>query len=260
MSGPVVVVTGASSGIGRCLALNLASKPSPTGPYRLLLVARREEELKTAVDECNKAAGAEHARYFAGDVTRRADVEAAAEAAKTAFGRIDVWVNNAGRGITRSTMDLSDEDVTEMMQVNVNSALYGMQTAVKVFQSQSPAEGQIVNVSSVLGRNAARAPLRSAYSASKHFLNALTDALRCDMKANDATRGIVISLFSPGLVATGFGNAAVHGGPDSRKIPRAQSVESCAEALRVCIEEKREEMYSLPEYKQQIVDFIASKA
>src|SRR5208282_1096698 len=125
------------------------------------------------------------------------------------FGHVDVWINNAGRGITRSVSELTDEDLDVMMRDNVKSALYGVQAILPHFRSRGA--GQIVNVSSLLGR-VPFAPFRSAYSAAKHALNALTACLRMELRASSP--GIVVTLVSPGVVATEFGLNALHGGMD----------------------------------------------
>ena len=70
------------------------------------------------------------------DVTRRADVERLKDTALQTFGRVDVWINNAGRGITRPVLELTDDDVDQIMAVNLKSALYGMQVIVPYFQQQ----------------------------------------------------------------------------------------------------------------------------
>jgi NADP-dependent 3-hydroxy acid dehydrogenase YdfG len=72
------------------------------------------------------------------DVTKRSDVERLRDRALEAFGRVDVWVNNAGRGIDRSVLELTEQDLDEMMEVNVKSALYGMQAVVPHFQERGP--------------------------------------------------------------------------------------------------------------------------
>jgi NAD(P)-dependent dehydrogenase (short-subunit alcohol dehydrogenase family) len=101
------------------------------------------------------------------------------DAALARFGHVDAWVNNAGRGITRPVSALSDADFDEMMLVNAKSALYGMQAVLPHFQARG--RGHIVNVSSMLGR-VPFVPTRSAYSASKHALNALTANLRMELR------------------------------------------------------------------------------
>src|SRR6476659_7444249 len=170
LSDKVVVVTGASSGIGAALAELLGKRGA-----RPVLVARREKELC----ETARRSGPE-ALAITADVTKREDVQQAFDTALARFGGVDAWVNNAGRGITRFVSELTDDDIDEMMSVNLKSALYGMQVVLPHFRERG--QGHIVNVSSMLGR-VPFAPFRSAYSASKHALNALTANLRMELHA-----------------------------------------------------------------------------
>ncbi|MFL5596672.1 MAG: SDR family oxidoreductase [Gemmatimonadaceae bacterium] len=188
----VVVITGASGGIGAALARKLA----PAGAC-LVLAARRERELDEIAREAREL-GADGALAVKADVTRRSDVFRIRDAALEQFGRIDVWVNNAGRGITRSVLDLTDDDVDEMIAVNVKSALYGMQAAVPHFIARG--DGHLINISSFLGR-VPIASFRSVYSAAKAALNSLTANLRMDLRAYP---GIHVSLIMPGVVTTDF--------------------------------------------------------
>jgi len=188
----VVVITGASAGIGAALARKLATEGA-----RLVLAARREAELNQVADEARKL-GTEGALPVVVDVTNRNQVFDMRERALAQFGRIDVWVNNAGRGITRSVLDLSDEDVDEMVAINVKSAVYGMQAAIPYFIERG--QGHLINVSSFLGR-VPIASFRSAYSAAKAALNSLTANLRMDLRVHPE---IHISLIMPGVVTTDF--------------------------------------------------------
>src|SRR5262245_27638750 len=118
----VVVITGASSGIGAALAEQLAAAGASVA-----LAARREPALREVAARCPSA---DRVLVVAADVTRRSEVERIASETIDYFGRIDVWVNNAGRGITRMPSLLTDEDVDVMMQVNVKAALYGLQAVL----------------------------------------------------------------------------------------------------------------------------------
>jgi NAD(P)-dependent dehydrogenase (short-subunit alcohol dehydrogenase family) len=170
--------------------------------------------------------------------------------AQRACGHIDVWVNNAGRGISRKTAELTDDDIDEMISANVKSALYGMQAVLPHFAARG--RGQIVNVSSLLGRMPL-APIRSAYCAAKHALNALTATLRADLKVDSP--GVVVTLVSPGVVATEFGNKALGGGMDSRAIPGAQPADEVAAVIADAIEQRREDVYTRPEYQQAVLRY-----
>jgi len=243
MSELVVVITGASAGIGAALAERLARDGA-----RLALAARREPELRAVAERC----GGEM-MVLKTDVTRRGEVERLLDATLNRFGHVDVWVNNAGRGISRPVSELGDDDIDEMMRVNLKSALYGMQTVLPHFKQRG--RGQIINVSSMLSR-IPFAPVRSAYSASKHALNALTANLRMEL-AKDYP-GIMVTTVMPGVVATEFGVHALHGGFDSRKFPTAQSADEVAAVITGAIAEPRADVYTRPGAQQAVVAYFAA--
>lgn len=237
MSSRVVLITGASAGIGAALARRLAARGDAVA-----LVARRSERLAEVAAECGGKA-----LPFVADVTVRADVRRAVEATIDRFGRLDAIVNNAGRGITRSTLELDAADLEEMLRVNVSSALFGMQEVLPHFRERG--RGRIVNVSSLLGR-APLVPLRSAYCGAKHFLNAITATFRAELK--ESLPGVVVSLVSPGPVATEFGVAARHGGPDSRGLPGAQSAEEVAAVIAGVLDSGAEDVYTAVGMKARV--------
>ncbi len=243
MTSPVIVITGASSGIGAELAQQAARRGAT-----VVGVARREVELRAVISRCGP-----HHLALTADVTKRADVERVVSDTVARLGHIDVWVNNAGRGISRAPSALTDADLDEMLSVNVKSALYGMQSVLPHFKSRG--RGHVINVSSVLGR-IPFATGRAAYSASKHFLNSLTTNFRVEVHQTHPE--IQVSLFSPGVVATDFGLNALHGGPDNRTLPQAQPVEEVAQAIMSLISSRAPEMYSRPGYQQQVVDYYAA--
>ena len=190
----VIVVTGASAGIGAALARTLGADG-----HQLVLAARRGDALAAV------AAGAgRSALSVVTDVTDRASVNRLRDRALDAFGHVDVWVSNAGRGITKPVLQLTDADFDDMMTVNVKSVLYGMQAIVPHFIERG--EGHLINVSSFLGRVPV-ATIRSAYNAAKAAVNALTANLRVDLAATHP--GIHVSLVMPGLVATDFARNAL---------------------------------------------------
>lgn len=241
MDHKVVVITGASGGIGAALARELARRGAA-----VVLTARRAEALQAVAAGCGPAALA-----VAADVTRREEVERVRDAALARFGRVDVWVNNVGQGITRLPSELTDEDIDAMMRVNVKSALYGMQAVLPHFKDRG--RGQVVNVSSMLGR-VPFAVFRSAYSGAKHFLNALTDNFRREVQQTHPE--IQFTLISPGVVHTEFGVNARHGGPDSRQLPDSQSADEVARVIADAIDAGRADVYTRAGARERVLGYI----
>ena len=239
----VVVITGASGGIGAALAELLAHRGAS-----VVIVARRREALEAVAGRCG-----DRAHVVVADVTRRDEVRRVVSEAIARFGHVDVWVNNVGQGITRNPSELTDEDIDEVMRVNVKSALYGMQEVLPHFKARGT--GQIINVSSMLGR-IPFALFRSAYSAAKHFLNALTAMMRAEVQQTHP--GIQVSLVSPGVVRTDFGRNAMHGGPDSNSLPGSQSAEEVAAVIAGVIESRRPDVYTRAGAREGIAGHYAS--
>ena len=214
--GKVIVITGASDGIGAELARQLAARGDG-----LMLAARRAAELNRLARSLGRDTFA-----YTTDVTRRQDVNRLRDEALRTFGGVDVWVNNAGRGITRKVLELTDDDLDHMMTVNVKSALYGMQAILPHFMERG--QGHLINVSSMLAR-IPYATFRSAYNASKSALNALTANLRMDLRAEYPS--IHVSLVMPGAVSTEFAANALYAPQDAKPMAGAQSVEEVAAAI-----------------------------
>ena len=241
MAGKVVVITGASSGIGAALAELLAARGDS-----LLLVARRAEALAAVVAKCN-----ERTHPLVADMTRRAEVRRTVSAALERFGQVDVWVNNVGQGITRPPSQLTDEDVDEMMRLNVKTALYGCQEILPHFIARE--QGHVINISSMLGR-VPFAVHRSAYNGAKHFLSALTANFRAELQQQHP--GIQFSLVSPGVVRTEFGHNALHGGPDSWQLPDSQSAEDAAAVIAGVIDSRRPDVYTRAGSHDRVVAYF----
>jgi NADP-dependent 3-hydroxy acid dehydrogenase YdfG len=241
MKGKVVVITGASSGIGAALAEVLAERDAT-----VVLVARREDVLRAVAARCG-----ERAYPLVADVTRREEVRRVVEETIRRLGRIDVWVNNAGRGISRAPSELTDDDIDDMMRINVKSVLYGMQEVLPHFKQRG--DGHVINLSSMLGR-LPYATIRSAYTGAKHFLNALTANFRAEVQ--DTHPGIQFSLISPGVVWTEFGRNARHGGPDSRQIPNGQEPAEVAEVIAGVIETRRPDVYTRSGSHDRVVAYF----
>lgn len=241
MSDRVVVVTGASAGIGAATAQLLATRG-----MSVVLVARRKHEL-----EAIAAPFGARAQALAADVTRRSEVRRVVEASLARFGHIDVWINNVGQGITRVPSELTDEDIDEIMTVNVKSALYGMQEMLPHFKERNA--GHLINISSMLGR-IPFATFRSAYCGAKHFLNALTATFRAELEPTHP--GIAVSLVSPGVVKTEFGIKALHGGPDSRELPGGQDAEEVAEVIASVIDSRLPDVYTRAGSQDMVLNYF----
>jgi NADP-dependent 3-hydroxy acid dehydrogenase YdfG len=242
MAGKVVVITGASGGIGAATAEVLAARG-----HTVVLAARRKRALDEVAARCGPPS-----RVVVADVSVRAEVDRLAREAIATCGRIDVWINNAGRGISRVPSELTDEDIDEMIRVNVKSALYGMQAVLPHFKERN--DGHVINVSSMLGR-IPFAVIRSAYSGAKHFLNALTIAMRTEVRQTHP--GIQFTLVSPGVVFTDFGKNALHGGPDSRSLPGGQDVGEVAKVIADSVDSRVPDVYTRPGSRAMIAKWYA---
>jgi NADP-dependent 3-hydroxy acid dehydrogenase YdfG len=242
MAENVVVITGASSGIGAAAAELLAQQG-----MSVVLAARRKDALAAVARRCGA-----RARSVVADMAERAEVRRTVKDAVEAFGHIDVWINNVGQGITRQPSELTDDDIDEVMRVNVKSALYGMQEVLPHFKERGA--GHFINVSSMLGR-IPFATFRSAYCGAKHFLNALTATFRAEVQATHP--GIQFSLVSPGVVRTEFGVNALHGGPDSRQLPDSQSAEEVAAVIAGMIASRLPDVYTRKGASERIASYYA---
>ena len=238
----VVVITGASAGIGAALARQLGQAGD-----RIVLAARREPELHEV------ASNIEHSLVVRADVTRREDVERVRDEALAAFGDVDVWVNNAGRGISKPVLDLTDDDVDQMVSINVKSVLYGMQALVPYFVQRG--RGHVLNVSSFLSKVPV-ATIRSAYSGAKAMLNSLTANVRMELAKHP---DIHVTLVLPGLVATEFGRNAIGGTPawqPPTTAMRPQTAEDVAAAIAAAIERPSAEIYTNPVLRELAVRYV----
>jgi len=182
-----VLVTGASSGIGRETALAFAAAGA-----NLVLVARRAKVLAKVAAEARKLGAA--TLVATADVTQPEAVTAAFRKAVKRFGAVDIVVNNAGVLIPAKVVDLRTSDLQRMLDVNLIGALHVMQEAVKVMRRQG--SGHIVNVASLAGRRGF-SPL-GGYCATKFALVGLTEALRTELVGER----IHVSLVLPGVVDT----------------------------------------------------------
>ena len=187
---PILLITGASSGIGAATARSAASK------YRLVLAARREEELQKLAEELG---GPERAIAVRCDVTEWDEVQALAATALDRFGRIDAVFANAGFGATRGFLEESPEHWRSMVLTNV----YGVALTIRATLPHllERGDGHFLVTSSIAGR---RALPGSLYSATKWAATAIGESLWAELRQMHENHGIKVTLIEPGMVDTPF--------------------------------------------------------
>jgi len=190
LSEQVLVITGASSGIGLATA-RLAARRGAS----VVLAARNERALQRAVADIEAAGGA--AVFAVTDVADERDVEHLADVAEREFGRIDTWVNNASTAIYAELTQVSSDDARRLFDVTFWGVVHGCQTAVPRLREHG---GTIVNLGSVASDRAI--PLLGIYAAAKHAVKGYTDTLRMELEA--ARLPIAVSLVKPSSIDTPF--------------------------------------------------------
>jgi NAD(P)-dependent dehydrogenase (short-subunit alcohol dehydrogenase family) len=186
----VIVITGASSGIGLVTARQAAARGA-----RVVLVARNENDLAQAVDRIRADGG--RAIYVVADVADRQQVDRVAEEALREFGRIDTWVNNAAVSMYGRLTEAPIDDLRRQMDVNYWGQVYGSLTAVRHLRARG---GALINVGSALSDRAI--PLQGNYCAAKHALKGFTDALRMELEEEGVP--ISVTLVKPASIDTPF--------------------------------------------------------
>lgn len=215
----IVIITGASSGIGRATAAHLAARGA-----RVVLGARRETHLRALAGEIEQAGG--QAAYRVTDVRSRQEVQALVALALARFGRLDVIVNNAGIAPLSPFDALRVDDWDAMIDVNLRGVLHGIAAALPVFRRQGA--GHVVNVVSTSGLRIV--PTQGVYAATKNAVRTLTEALR-----QEAGPTLRVTEVSPGYVATEL--AASNSDPATREAVQRQMAEMALppEAVARCI-------------------------
>lgn len=195
VNGKIVVITGASMGIGEALARVFVENGA-----EVLMASRDVNRVESARERIGH-----HDKTMAAscDVTRRADVERLRDLALKTYNHLDVWINNAGYGLNDSVENMSVEEARRMFDTNVWGAIYGMQAAIPVMRKQG--FGTIINISSVAGYIAV--PYMAAYCATKHALNAFSHAARVELLGS----GVNVLNVCPGYIRTNFQSNLVRG-------------------------------------------------
>ncbi|MFF5970437.1 SDR family NAD(P)-dependent oxidoreductase [Streptomyces sp. NPDC012769] len=221
--GLVVVVTGASSGIGRATALAFARRGA-----RVVVSARSGEVLDRVAGECRSAHPAAGAVAVPADVTDAAAVDRVARTALTRFGRIDVWVNAAGVGILGSLTEAPLEDMRRLWDVNVLGVLHGARAALPAMRAQG--HGVLIDIGSLLG-GVVQAPYMGAYAASKAALVTLDEVLRRELSLAGAHDVAVCTVLPGGVDTPFFDHAANHTGRRLRSLPPVATPERVARTV-----------------------------
>jgi short-subunit dehydrogenase len=215
----VIVLTGASSGIGLCTAQLAASRGA-----RLVLVARSMATLEKLVEQINASGG--QAMYIDADVGDRAEMVEVAQAAVARFDRIDTWINNAGISIYGRLDETTESDARRLFDTNFWGVVNGSLAALPFLRMQG---GALVNVGSEVSE--AVIPLQGMYAASKHAVKGFTDALRIEIEELDKAP-ISITLIQPTAVNTPFPQHAKNYMDSEPKLPTPMiDPEQVAEAI-----------------------------
>lgn len=192
----VIVITGASSGVGLVTARMAATKGA-----KVIVAARNEDALKQLTDELQQR-GTE-ATYVKADVGREEDVKEVAETAIQTFGRFDTWVNNAGISIYGHAMDVTIEDMERMFATNFWGVVYGTRVAVNHFKKRG-IPGALINVGSLFGDRGT--VIQSTYAAAKFAVHGWTESIRMELAKEKAP--VSVTLIHPGRIDTPYNEHA----------------------------------------------------
>lgn len=188
IKGKVVAITGASSGMGKAIAIELAKNGA-----KVILGARRTEQLLQLVEDIKSTGG--EAACITTDVKNKADLDRLVHKAVDQYGKLDVMVNNAGISQLSRIDDLDLEGWEEMIDINLKGVLYGMAAAIPVFKMQEA--GHIVNIISTAGLKIT--PMMGVYAGTKNAIRTIAEAFRQESDGKIRITGI-----SPGFVKTDF--------------------------------------------------------
>ncbi|HEX3247980.1 MAG TPA: SDR family oxidoreductase [Pyrinomonadaceae bacterium] len=230
LSEQVMVITGASSGIGLVTARMAAKRGT-----RLILNARNEDALRRVCGEIRQAGG--EAYHVAGDVGRLDDVQNIADEAFRRFGGFDTWVNNAGVSIYGPVLDQSLEDQRRLFETNYWGVVHGSRVACAHLRTRG---GALINLGSVLSDIAI--PIQGTYCATKHAVKGYTDALRLELEAEGAP--IAVTLIKPSAIDTPYVQHAKNLLPSEPQNPApVYAPDTVAEAILHCAEHPERDVY-----------------
>jgi len=223
LSEQVMVITGASSGIGLATARMAAARGA-----KVVLAARDEAELNDIVSEINARGG--DALAVSADVANPEDVERIGERATGRFGRIDTWFNNAGVSVYGKLVDVPLEDQRRVFDTNFWGVVHGSRTAVRFMRTTG---GVLINMGSIVSDRAV--PLQGIYAASKHAIKAYTDTLRMELEHDRVPLAVV--LIKPGAIDTPYyQHAKNYMSEEPAPPPPVYSPDTVARAVCACAE------------------------
>ncbi len=229
LSEQVLVITGASSGIGLTTA-KMAAKQGA----KVVLASRDEESLQRAVDEIQAEGG--QATYVLADVANRDELENVANKAVEAYGGFDTWVNNAGVSIYGRILDVPTDDAHRLFETNYWGVVNGSLVAVPRLLERG---GVLINTGSVVSDRSI--PLQGHYSASKHAVKAFTDALRMELEDEDAPVAVV--LIKPAAIDTPYPEHAKNYMESEPTLPPPiYAPEEVARTILACAERPKREV------------------
>jgi short-subunit dehydrogenase len=220
LNGRVIVITGASSGFGRGAAVRFAQLGA-----NLVLAARRDLQLDEVARECEGAGG--KAVAVPTDVAREADMTRLAQAAIGEYGRIDVWVNNAGAGAVGRFEDVPLDDHIRVIETDLIGTLYGSYFAMQQFRRQGA--GTLINVASVIGK--IPSPYFASYAAAKHGVVGLSAALRQELMEDKVNDIHVCTVLPTSFDTPFFEHAAQYTGHEASPIPPTYDPKEVVDAI-----------------------------
>ncbi|MBT9248292.1 SDR family oxidoreductase [Bacillus halotolerans] len=229
----VIVITGATSGIGLVTARMAAEKGA-----KVVAAARNEDALQELVDEVKKKG--HEAIYVKADVGKEEDVNRIAETAISTFGRFDTWVNNAAVSVFGHAMDVTTEDMKRVFDTNFWGPVYGTRAAVKHFTSRG-GPGALINVGSLFGDRGT--VIQSTYASAKFALHGWTESIRMELEKEQAP--VSVTLIHPGRIDTPY-NEHARSYLDKQPAHYRSMIyppEAAAEAILFAAEHPKRDMY-----------------